>query len=323
MSTECKVVTVAGVTWLVLVGLAGFATGGCKRCEPGGLSPSPVSSGSPGSSATFERSSSAMSRVESAKVHGTMSDNDENLRDNPPIPSRPQVVDAQGVERDFQEDDSQMRARNSLVDSLVRSERLSESVQKAMREVPRHAFVPSYQLGRAYHDTALGIGYEQTISQPTVVAMMTEALALRGNERVLEIGTGSGYQAAVLSRLCAHVETMEIVLPLAIRARAALTRIGYDNVRVWFGDGYGGLPELGPFDRIIITAAPPEVPVELIKQLKTGGKMVLPVGPRAGIQQLVVLEKAPDGRMKQTDLGAVRFVPMVPRTEKEEGKQVN
>lgn len=256
-------------------------------------------------------------------VDGTMSEKDDNIRGNPPIPPHPQVVEAKRVERDFQEDASQTRARNSLVDALARHERLSESVQKAMREVPRHAFVPSFQLGRAYHDTALGIGYEQTISQPTVVAMMTEALALRGNERVLEIGTGSGYQAAVLSRLCAQVETMEIVLPLAVRAREALTRLGYDNVRVWFGDGYGGLPELGPFDRIIITAAPPEVPVELTKQLKTGGKMVLPVGPREGIQQLVVLEKAPDGTMKQTDLGAVRFVPMVPRTQKQEGEQVD
>lgn len=209
------------------------------------------------------------------------------------------------------DDDQTRRARAHLVGRIQRSERLSAGVTEALLEVPRHAFVPPAQRDRAYDDNPLPIGHGQTISQPTVVAMMTEALDLSGEEVVLEIGTGSGYQAAVLSRMAKRVESIEIVEPLARWARAALDRVGYDNVRVHIGDGYAGLPHLAPFDRIIITAAPPEIPPKLIEQLAVGGKMVLPVGPRFGVQDLIVLEKKADGSLSKTNLGPVRFVPMV------------
>lgn len=203
------------------------------------------------------------------------------------------------------------RERAELVASIRRAEGLSDKVAEAMLEVPRHVFVPEEQRHRSYDDNPLTIGHGQTISQPTVVAMMTEALDLKGNEVVLEIGTGSGYQAAVLSRLVKRVETIEIVAPLAEWARKALDRVGYDNVNVHVGDGYAGLPDKAPFDRIIITAAPPEVPPKLVEQLAKGGKMVLPVGPRFGVQDLIVLEKRQDGSLRRTNLGPVRFVPMV------------
>lgn len=201
--------------------------------------------------------------------------------------------------------------RAALVASIQRAEGLSPRVTRAMLAVPRHAFVPDYQLHRAYDDSPLSIGHGQTISQPTVVAMMTEALDLHGDEVVLEIGTGSGYQAAVLSVLSKRVESIEIVEPLAERAKEALARVGYANVTVHVGDGYAGLPDLAPFDRIIITAAPPEIPPKLVEQLAIGGKMVLPVGPRFGVQDLIVLEKQPDGDIRRRNLGPVRFVPMV------------
>jgi len=163
---------------------------------------------------------------------------------------------------------------------------------------------------QAYDDGPLPIGEGQTISQPTVVAMMTQALSLKGDEVVLEVGTGSGYQAAVLSRLCRRVETIEIIASLADRARRALARLGYDNVRVHVGDGYEGLRSLAPFDAIIITAAPPEMPIGLLAQLRDGGRLVAPIGPVHGIQDLIVLQKNGD-RVTTRDLGPVRFVPMV------------
>jgi len=211
------------------------------------------------------------------------------------------VVDTEGYRQE----------RSSLVASIRARERIKPSVAEALLEVPRHAFVPEGQRHRAYDDSPLTIGHGQTISQPTVVAMMTDALDLDGDEVVLEVGTGSGYQAAVLSRIAKRVESIEIVEPLAERAKATLARLGYDNVRVHVGDGYAGLPGLAPFDRIIITAAPPEIPSELEKQLATGGKMVVPIGPRFAVQDLLVLEKQPDGTMKRISLGPVRFVPMV------------
>jgi len=201
--------------------------------------------------------------------------------------------------------------RAALVTDIQRAEGLSPRVTRAMLKVPRHAFVPDYQRHRAYEDSPLSIGHGQTISQPTVVAMMTEALDLRGDEVVLEIGTGSGYQAAVLSMLAKRVESIEIVEPLAEQAKQVLARLGYENVTVHVGDGYAGLPDLAPFDRIIITAAPPEIPPRLVEQLAVGGKMVLPVGPRFGVQDLIVLEKQQDGDIRRRNLGPVRFVPMV------------
>jgi protein-L-isoaspartate(D-aspartate) O-methyltransferase len=172
-------------------------------------------------------------------------------------------------------------------------------------------FVPQDRHDRAYDDAPLTIGYGQTISQPTVVALMTDALHPTSDDVVLEVGTGSGYQAAVLSRMVKRVETIEIVEPLAAHAREALRKIGCANVNVHVGDGYQGLPQLAPFDGIIVTAAPPEVPTKLVQQLKEGGRMVLPVGPRLGVQELVLIRKMPGGVLKRTDLGPVRFVPMV------------
>ncbi len=209
------------------------------------------------------------------------------------------------------DNDSTRSQRARLVNEIQRKEKLSSAVVHALRTVPRHAFVGPEQLARAYDDIPLPIGEGQTISQPTVVAMMTEALELRGGETVLEIGTGSGYQAAILSRIAKRVESIEIVETLADRSRNTLEKIGYENVRVHVGNGYEGLPHLAPFSHIIITAAPPEVPPKLIEQLAIGGKMVLPVGPRFGVQDLLLLKKNADGFISRINLGPVRFVPLV------------
>jgi protein-L-isoaspartate(D-aspartate) O-methyltransferase len=182
-------------------------------------------------------------------------------------------------------------------------------VLEAMREIPRHLFVPERYGRQAYGDHPLPIGHDQTISQPFIVAYMTEALALRGEERVLEIGTGSGYQAAVLSRMAREVFSVEILQPLADESRERLERMGYHNVEVRCGDGYLGWPEKAPFDAIMVTAAPPQVPQALVEQLELGGRMVLPVG--VGTQDLLRITKTPDG-LKEEILLPVRFVPMVP-----------
>jgi protein-L-isoaspartate(D-aspartate) O-methyltransferase len=181
-------------------------------------------------------------------------------------------------------------------------------VLEAMGAVPRHEFVPAASCAEAYDDHPLPIGYGQTISQPYVVAFMTEQLDPQPTDRVLEVGTGSGYQAAVLSRLVREVHTMEIVEPLARRAEADLKRLGYANVHVRAGDGFQGWPEASPFDSIIVTCAPEHVPPPLIAQLKEGGRMIIPVGP-ARNQSLFLLRKK-EGRMLQQSVLAVRFVPM-------------
>ena len=184
-------------------------------------------------------------------------------------------------------------------------------VISAMRAVPRHLFMPGASHRAAYTDEPAPIGHGQTISQPTIVAIMSDALDLTGSERVLEIGTGSGYQAAVLSLLAAEVHSIEIVEPLGNTAKARLAQLGYRNVHVRVGDGYRGWPEQAPFDRVILTAAPPEIPQALIDQLKQGGMIVAPVG-EDGRQRLVRWVKLAGGGLKKQDLGAVRFVPMVP-----------
>jgi protein-L-isoaspartate(D-aspartate) O-methyltransferase len=182
-------------------------------------------------------------------------------------------------------------------------------VLDAMRRVPRHLFMAGVSMRTAYEDTPYPIGHGQTISQPTVVALMTQALRLTGEERVLEIGTGSGYQAAVLALLAREVYTIEIVAPLGAEASARLRHLGYDNVTVRVGDGYLGWPEHAPFDRIILTAAPPTMPAALVAQLRDGGILVAPVGE--DIQDLLRWTKRGD-RLDKERLGAVRFVPMVP-----------
>lgn len=183
----------------------------------------------------------------------------------------------------------------------------SERVLNAMLRVPRHLFVPEAQRAEAYRDSPLPIGYEQTISQPYIVGFMTQALDVNADHRVLEIGTGSGYQAAVLGALAKEVYTIEIVPPLAERARDTLSALGYGNVEVRAGNGYLGWPEHAPYDRIMVTAAPDEVPTALVEQLKIGGVMVIPVGTL--IQELRVLRRTTTG-MQTLDTLPVRFVPM-------------
>jgi protein-L-isoaspartate(D-aspartate) O-methyltransferase len=199
--------------------------------------------------------------------------------------------------------------REQLVSELAHDVR-DERVLAAMRRIPRHLFVPGESLSRAYANRPLPIGHGQTISQPAVVAVMTEALALRGSERVLEIGTGSGYQAAVLSVLARQVYTVEIVPELGEAARRRLAELGYANVHVLIGDGYRGWPKHAPFDRILITAAPPEVPSALVDQLAVGGILVAPIGEWPLGQRLLRYSKTPTG-LSVEELGFVAFVPMV------------
>jgi protein-L-isoaspartate(D-aspartate) O-methyltransferase len=181
-------------------------------------------------------------------------------------------------------------------------------VLEVMGRVPRHEFVPEPLRARAYGDHPLPIGYDQTISQPFIVAFMTEKLDPKPTDKVLEIGTGSGYQAAVLAGLVSNVYTIEIIEPLARRAEADLKRLGYTNVFVRVGDGYKGWPEAAPFDAIIVTCAPDHVPPPLVEQLKDGGRMIIPVGP-PGRQELYLLVKQ-GGRVEQRAVLPVRFVPM-------------
>jgi protein-L-isoaspartate(D-aspartate) O-methyltransferase len=179
---------------------------------------------------------------------------------------------------------------------------------RVMAKVPREKFVPKEMRARAYEDRPLPIGYGQTISQPFIVAFMTQELKPKASDRVLEIGTGSGYQAAVLAELVAEVYTIEIVRPLAQQAETLLGELGYKNIHVKAGDGYKGWPEHAPFDAIIVTAAPDHIPQPLVEQLKEGGRMVIPVGG-AIVQHLNVLEKR-GGVVKQTAAIPVRFVPL-------------
>ncbi len=178
----------------------------------------------------------------------------------------------------------------------------------AMEKVPRHLFVPDNMQAHAYEDSPLPIGYNQTISQPYIVAYMTEQLSLKGTEKVLEVGTGSGYQAAVLAELAKEVYTIEILEPLSVRAREQIEKAGYSNVHFRIGDGYQGWPEAAPFDAIIITAAPDQIPEILISQLKVGGQMIVPVGEWHQ-ELLLVTKNKTDYSVKK--LLPVRFVPMV------------
>lgn len=187
---------------------------------------------------------------------------------------------------------------------------LSPPVMAAMNSVPRHDFVPAGQRANAYKNRPLPIGYGQTISQPYIVALMTELMRVNPGEKVLEIGTGSGYQAAVLSRLVADVYTIEIIEPLATRAEQVLKSLGYDNVHVKFGDGYYGWSEHAPFDAIMVTAAASHVPPPLIRQLKPGGRMVIPLGSRFMTQQLMLVEKDRQGQVFTRQILPVAFVPL-------------
>jgi len=200
------------------------------------------------------------------------------------------------------------RARDRMVAEQIAARGVKDPLTlAAMRKVPRHLFVPEESRGQAYDDHPLPIGQGQTISQPYIVAFMTEALGLRGGETVLEVGTGSGYQAAVLSEIAARVYTIEIVEALAEESRRRLRALGYTNVEVRAGDGYLGWPEKAPFDAIVVTAAAPRVPETLKQQLKEGGRLIVPVGDES--QELVVVVRR-GSRYEERRVLPVRFVPM-------------
>jgi len=216
--------------------------------------------------------------------------------------------------RDATESPGTREARKRMVQEQIFARGIRDPrVLEALRKVRRHRFVPPAMQPSAYEDSALPIGLGQTISQPYVVAFMTEALELKPQDRVLEIGTGSGYQAAVLSLLAREVYSMEIVEQLGREAEKRLKAMGYANVHVRVGDGYRGWPEAAPFDAIMVTAAPPDVPPALIAQLRQGGRMVVPVG--RDVQDLIRLRRTEKG-LERENLLPVRFVPMVPEGER-------
>ncbi len=201
--------------------------------------------------------------------------------------------------------------RESMVDRQIAAMGIEDPrVLEAMRKVPRHLFVPERYRALSYRDHPLPIGEDQTISQPYIVAFMTEALNLRPEDRVLEIGTGSGYQAAILAELVKEVYTIEIIEKLGKRARQTLDTLGYKNIWVKIGDGYKGWPENAPFDAIIVTCAPEQIPEALVRQLDEGGRMIIPVGRQGTVQKLVRAVKK-KGRIVAKDVMYVRFVPMV------------
>jgi len=200
--------------------------------------------------------------------------------------------------------------RRMVETQLVRRDVADRRVLEAMSTVPRHRFVSERLHRAAYDDNPLPIGYGQTISQPYIVAKMTELLRLTPASTLFELGTGSGYQAAVAARLAAHVYTMEIQPPLAERASTTLAELGYDNVTVRQGDGYYGWEEHAPFDAVIVTAAATHIPPPLLAQLKPGGRMVIPVGPAFATQRLMLVEKGMDGGITTRALFPVRFVPV-------------
>ncbi|HET9886410.1 MAG TPA: protein-L-isoaspartate(D-aspartate) O-methyltransferase [bacterium] len=211
------------------------------------------------------------------------------------------------------------RRRNELVDRAIAPAIEDSTVVAAMRKVPRHRFVPEDQLNDAYENTPLPIGEDQTISQPFIVALMTHLLKLTPQSKVLEIGTGSGYQAAVLAEITPHVYSIEIVEPLARRAAKDLAAAGYGDVHLRIGDGYLGWPEAAPFDGILVTCAPDHVPQPLQDQLAEGGRLVIPVGDNPDDQELVVIEKN-KGELIRKEIVPVRFVPMTGKAAEESAK---
>jgi len=222
--------------------------------------------------------------------------------ESPPEPATPATV--------FHE---RQRERRAMVELQLASRDVTDGpVLKAMGKVPRHAFIPPEAQAQAYGDHPVRIGHKQTISQPYIVGYMTQALSPQPAHKILEIGTGSGYQAAVLAELVAQVYTIEIVEPLGARARGVLDGLGYKNIHFRIGDGYAGWKEAAPFDGIMLTAAPPEIPQPLLDQLKMGGVMIAPVG--RSNQELVRITRTADGFRRERVMG-VRFVPMTGRAQ--------
>jgi len=210
-----------------------------------------------------------------------------------------------------QDDSSYDAAREAMVREQIAGRGIRDRrVLEALRRVPRHSFIPAAERARAYDDGPVPIGQGQTISQPYIVALMTELVRPQPGDRVLEVGTGSGYQAAVLARLVKHVYTIELEETLARSATAVLRELQFENITVRTGDGYGGWPEHAPFDIVIVTAAPEHIPQPLIDQLKPGGRLIVPVGPRFSVQQLQLLEKDANGAIKTTEVSPVMFVPL-------------
>ena len=202
-------------------------------------------------------------------------------------------------------------ARETMVREQIAARGIRDPrVIEALRQVPRHAFIPEPERSRAYDDGPVPIGQGQTISQPYIVALMTELLLPQPGDRVLEVGTGSGYQAAVLARLVSHVYTVELEESLASTATALLRELKYENITVRTGDGYAGWPEHAPFDIVIVTAAPEQIPQPLIEQLQPGGRLIVPVGPRFNVQQLQLIEKDAAGAIRTRDIAPVMFVPL-------------
>ena len=218
------------------------------------------------------------------------------------------------------EDEKMRKARNQMVkeiemDVMATSTRigrrqLNEKVMQVMAEIPRHEFVPVDERYAAYLNRPLPIGYGQTISQPYIVALMTDLLAISEDARVLEVGAGSGYQAAILSRLVREVHSIEIISELAKECRERMNRLGYSNVTIHEGDGYYGLESEAPFDAIVVTAAAAYIPPPLVQQLKAGGRMVIPVGGQFAVQYLMLVEKDDRGEITTRQVLPVRFVPL-------------
>lgn len=223
------------------------------------------------------------------------------------------VFGAAGLASELDTSKQERKRMTDQIREISREDRgryvISERVLEAMEKVQRHEFVPERYRRRAYHDTPLPIGEGQTISQPYIVALMTELAKVNNDSVVLEIGTGSGYQAAVLGELADRVYTIEIVSSLGKRAAKTLDRLGYKNTTVRIGDGYAGWPERAPFDAILVTAAPETIPRPLIEQLKVGGRLVIPVGPQGLVQTLRVLTKQENGEIVSEDITSVLFVP--------------
>ena len=217
--------------------------------------------------------------------------------------------------------DERKHERRFMVDRHLAARDISDkTVLDAMMNVPRHWFVPPEIQPHAYADRPLPIAEKQTISQPYIVAFMTQALKLDRNSKVLEVGTGSGYQAAVLAEITPHVYSIEIVEPLARRAKATFEKHGYGTIKVRIGDGYAGWKEHAPFDAIIVTCAPERIPPALIEQLKVGGRICIPVGRQTGGQWLRLVTKTADGKLDTSDLLPVRFVPMTGDIRKQPSK---
>lgn len=224
--------------------------------------------------------------------------------------------------------DTYAAQRKQMLDDIVRLTRetrletgraaLSERVMAAMAKVPRHRFVPPREERSAYHDRPLAIGSGQTISQPFIVALMTDLMAVKPTDKVLEIGTGSGYQAAVLAELASAVYTIEIIESLGREAAERFQTIGYRNIVSKVGDGYQGWAEHAPFDSIMVTAAARDIPQPLIDQLKPGGRLVIPVGSQSGAQTLYLIEKLPDGKIARREVLGVRFVPLTDKSGRQQ-----